>query len=132
MKVHTFRLKSGDELRESIQNFAKEHKFSAALVLSAVGALREVKLRMAGATPKKQEIKHFKEDFEVVSIQGTLSGKDCHIHISISDKNGRLVGGHLKEATVGVTAEVSLLELNDKKFLRKFDLKTGFNELVIK
>jgi len=33
---------------------------------------------------------------------------------------------------VGVTAEVSLLELPDKKFLREPDPETGFKELVIK
>ena len=106
--------------------------FSAGIILSVVGALKSVKLRMAGAAPKKQVIKSFSGDFEIVSIEGTLSKDDCHIHISLSDKNGAVVGGHLKEGVVVVTAEVSLLELTDRKFLREFDKETGFEELVVK
>ena len=132
MKIHIFRLKPDTKLRESIQNFAIKNKFTAGLVLSVVGALKEAKLRMAGATPKKQTIENLKGDYEIVSVQGALSADDCHIHISISDKDGKVVGGHLKEGTVAFTAEVSLLELPDRKFLREFDKETGFEELVVK
>lgn len=131
MKVHTFRLKPDTKLRESIQNFAKKNKFTAGLVLSVVGALKEAKLRMAGATPNKQEVKNLKGDYEIVSVEGTLSADDCHIHISTSDKNGKVVGGHLKEGVVATTAEVSLLELTDRKFLHVLDKKTGFEEIVV-
>ena len=61
-----------------------------------------------------------------------MSKDDCHIHICVSDKNGAVIGGHLKEGVAGVTAEVSLLELTDRKFLRKFDKETGFEELMVK
>src|SRR3989304_8913576 len=131
MKIHIFRLKPNARLRESIQNFAIKNKFTAGLVLSVVGALKEAKLRMAGATPKKQKIKNLKGDYEIVSVEGTLSADDCHVHISISDKDGKVVGGHLKEGVVAFTAEVSLLELPDRKFLRKFDKETGFEELIV-
>ena len=132
MKIHTFRLKPGALIRSEIQKYAKENDFSAGIILSVVGALQSVKLRMAGATPKKQIIKDISGDFEIVSIEGTLSKDDCHIHISLSDKNGAVVGGHLKEGVVVVTAEVSLLELTDRQFLREFDKETGFEELVVK
>src|SRR3990167_4524290 len=132
MKIHTFRLKPDTKLRESIQNFAKKNKFNAGLVFSVVGALKEAKLRMAGATPKKQTIKNLKGDYEIVSVQGTLSADDCHIHIAVSDRDGKVIGGHLKEGAVALTAEVSLLELTDRKFLREFDKETGFEELVVK
>lgn len=119
-------------LRKEIEQFAAEHNFSAGLVLSAVGALKSAKLRMAGATKESKTIVDFEGDYEIVSIQGTIAKDDCHIHISVSDKSGKVVGGHLKEGIVGVTAEVSLLELPDKKFLREPDPETGFKELVIK
>ena len=68
---------------------------------------------------------------EIVSVEGTLEQDNCHIHISVSDKTGKVTGGHLKEGIVRFTAEVALLELVDRKFLRKFDKTTGFDELVI-
>ena len=49
---------------------------------------------MAGATPDKQEIKTYNETHEIVSLVGTLSDNDCHLHISLSNKNGNVIGGH--------------------------------------
>lgn len=132
MKIHTFRLKSGAMFRAEIEKYAREKKFSAGIILSAVGALKDVRLRMAGATSKKQVIKNLKGDCEIVSIEGTLSKDDCHIHVSVSDKNGAVYGGHLKEGIVQITAEGSLLELSDRKFSRELDKETGFEELVVK
>jgi len=132
MKFHAFRLKTGANLRESIQQYAARNNFTAAIILSVVGGAKEVDLRMPGATPNKQTIKKLQGDFEIVSVQGTLSADDCHIHISLSDRSGKVFGGHLKEAVVRVTAEVSILELPDRKFLRQLDKETGFEELVLK
>ena len=132
MNIHTFRLKTGEKLKESLNNYSKKKNLSAAIILSVVGGAKEASIRMPGATPNKQTIKKIKGDFEVVSIEGTLSKHGCHIHISLSDKNGQVVGGHLKEMVVRVTAEVSLLSLNDRKFLRELDEETGFKEVSIK
>lgn len=132
MKIHTFRLKAGSKLRSGIQQYAKEKEISAGTILSIVGGTSLTNLRMPGAKPDKQDIKKFEGEFEIVSVQGTLSKKDCHIHISLGDKEGKVFGGHLKEAEVRVTAEVTILELTDRKFLRKLDKETGFEELVVK
>ena len=132
MKIHTFRLKTGQKLKESLNDYAYKKDLEAAIILSVVAGAKEASIRMPGATPDKQTIKKFKGDFEVVSTQGTLSKHGCHIHISLSDKNGQVIGGHLKEMVVRVTAEVSLLSLNDRKFLRELDEETGFKELSIK
>ena len=50
-------------MRADIQKYAKDNNFSAGIILSVVGALKSVELRMAGATPKKQVIKDLKGDF---------------------------------------------------------------------
>lgn len=131
VKIHIFRLKPNTNLRGHLQTYARKNGFSAGLVLSIVGCLKEVNLRMAAATPTKQIVKTYNEDFEIVSTQGTLSANDCHIHISVSNKKGGVIGGHLKEGVVGTTTEVALLELTDRKFLRKFDKETGFEELIV-
>jgi predicted DNA-binding protein with PD1-like motif len=45
---------------------------------------------MAGATPNKQEIKILEETHEIISLAGTLTGDDCHLHIG---GNGTFRGG---------------------------------------
>jgi hypothetical protein len=67
--------------------------------------------------------------FEVVSITGTVSPEDCHIHVSVSDKDGVCVGGHLKEGSiVKNTAEVVIGVFEDVVFERNQDDETGYAE----
>lgn len=87
---------------------------------------------MPGAKPDKQDIRDFEEDLEIVSVEGTLGSGDCHIHISVSRKDSSVIGGHLKEGIVRITAEVTLIELEDRKFNRELDSETGFKELSVK
>lgn len=71
--------------------------------------------------------------YEIVSITGTVSKNDAHIHISVSDNTGKTFGGHLKDGTVvDTTCEVVIYELKDYIFNRESDSFTGHDELVIK
>ena len=71
---------------------------------------------------------------EIVSLVGTLSSVGGHhLHISLSDKDGRVIGGHVfGELKVFTTAEVVLGECVDLVFDRDYDQQSGFNELVVK
>lgn len=54
------------------------------------------------------------------------------IHIALSDREGNVIGGHLKDGCiVKYTAEVVFGVFNDAVFERKLDRKTGFNELEV-
>lgn len=90
MKPLTFRLKQGQFLKEEIE--ARTKGVEAGVLLSVVAGLEVAVLRMAGATPEHQEIKRFKGPLEVVSATGTISSDGCHIHISVSDADGNVVG----------------------------------------
>lgn len=71
------------------------------------------------------------ERFEIVSLVGTLN-KDAHLHICLSDKDGKTVGGHvLGDLEVFTTAEVVIGEAAELQFSREMDARTGFPELVI-
>lgn len=130
MKQLTFRLKSGELLKEEIEKRTKT--IPAGVLLSIVGALENAKLRMAGATPGNQVIRNFEGPLEIVSGTGTISGDGCHIHISVSDAEGKVFGGHLKEGcVVGVTVEVVVGIFEDVKYSRTQDNTTGFKELDV-
>lgn len=132
MKQLAFRLKPGELLKEEIERRAVENQIKAGVLLSIVGGLQNVTLRMAGATPDSQVIKNFYERFEIVSGTGTISQDGCHIHISVSDKDGKVVGGHLKDGCkIAPTAEIVIGIPDDVTFKRVMDNETGFKELVI-
>jgi uncharacterized protein len=132
MKVHTFRLHPGADLKASIEAFVRGHAIEAGYIITCVGGLRQATLRLAGATPAKQDIQTYTAHFEITSLVGTVSRHGMHLHMSVSDSDGHCFGGHLKEGTVvDPTAEIVIGESDDTTYTRKMDEETGFNELVI-
>lgn len=78
------------------------------------------------------QVVHLSGRFEIVSLVGTLN-PDAHLHMCLSDKEGKTVGGHvLGDLEVFTTAEVVVGEAVDLQFTREMDVGTGFPELVVK
>ena len=78
-----------------------------------------------------QSVRAFAGNREVLSLVGTLGPDGAHLHASLSDGEGAVVGGHLVAATVFTTAEVVVHEVVGAHFSRKLDARTGFGELVV-
>jgi len=126
MKIHTFRLTKGQDLKTEIEKFSEDHKIKAGMVLACVGSLEKANIRMAGV--KEAEI--IEGPLEIISLTGTFGIEDSHLHIAVSDQNGKVLGGHLKEKSiVRTTAEIVIgeIELPDNYRSRsdhRFDQKT--------
>lgn len=132
MKTYAFRLHKGQDFKKEIIEFVKNKKIKAGIILTAVGCVDKVVVRMAGATPKKSDIRTFTEKLEVVSLTGTISQTDRHLHITLSRKNGDVIGGHLKgEAIVDTTMEIVIGELENISFTTELDTITGYEELKV-
>ena len=72
------------------------------------------------------------ERFEIVSLTGTVSRHGAHLHMSLADYQGNVVGGHVMEGCeVFTTAEIVLGECSGHVFTRQRDDETGFDELVV-
>lgn len=82
--------------------------------------------------PDVPQVIHLSGRFEIVSLVGTLN-PDAHLHICLSDAEGRTVGGHvLGDLQVFTTAEVVVGEATDLQFSREMDDRTGFPELEVR
>jgi len=128
MKTHVFRLSTGRDLKKSIEEYVGSEYIGAGYVLACVGGLSRVVLRMPGA----KEFMTIEEDLEIVSVQGTLSREGCHLHASVSNARGQVIGGHLSDGCiVRLTTEVGLAEDTRFYFGREFDTTTGFKELTV-
>ncbi|MDR0957289.1 MAG: DNA-binding protein [Candidatus Nomurabacteria bacterium] len=130
-KIFTLRLKTSEKLRATLQKFCADNGILAGGIVTCVGALSSATLRMAGATPTAQDVRTYDEDFEIVSLVGTLTDNDCHLHLSIANRDGAVIGGHLKEATINITTEIVILDDRDKIYATELD-DTGFTCLSIK
>lgn len=133
MKLHTFRIKPGNDLKQEIEKFVHDHHIQAGCILTCVGGLEQARMRMAGATPESQDIRTYEGDFEITSLVGTVSVNGVHLHIAISDSEGACFGGHLKEGTlIHPTAEIIIGEDENTTYTREPDQETGFDELVVR
>lgn len=133
MKSFAFRLKPGELLKEEIEKRCAELSIAAGVLLSIVGGVSSAVLRMAGSTHDNQTVKTFDGPFEIVSGTGTISKDGCHIHVAFSDKDGNVIGGHLKDGcVVQFTAEVVIGVFDDVVFERVFDEETHFPEFTVR
>jgi uncharacterized protein len=122
------RLHPGDDLRLGAVAMARDAGLLAPIIVTCVGSLSRVALRMAGVPATTL----FADDFEIVSFVGTLSPDGPHLHLAVSDASGRMFGGHAQEGSiVRTTAEIVIGELEDVTFSRSVDPATGWDELVI-
>lgn len=129
MDNYTFRLKPGDDLFESLEEFVHEKKIEAGCVLSGVGSLTRAVLRLAN----RSFYSEYEGYFEIVSLTGTVSVHGSHIHISISDGDGKTIGGHLVPGCkVYTTAEIVLAVFPNLVYRRELlDNDSGYEELVV-
>jgi len=132
MQTVIFRLKPGADLKSSIEEMVRRHSVKAGFIVTCVGGLQEATVRMAGATPTAQDIRTFNGDYEIVSLVGTVWVNGVHLHMSFSDSDGIVRGGHLKEGTfIRPTAEIVIGVDENAEMRREMDEETGYAELVI-
>jgi predicted DNA-binding protein with PD1-like motif len=128
MKIFALRLKPNQDLKESLKNFVISNNIEAGFILTTVGSLKQAALRFAN----QNDSKVLQDKFEIVSLVGTLSTHGIHLHITISDKDGKTIGGHLeKGCLIYTTAEIVIGVSEDFIFVRTVDENTGYKELEI-
>jgi predicted DNA-binding protein with PD1-like motif len=128
MENYTFRLKPGQDLFDSIQAFAHEKHIGAVCVLSGVGSLAHARLRSANRDFHSESDAHF----EIVSMTGTVSIHGSHLHIAVSDGDGKTMGGHLESGCkIYTTAEIVIAGFIDVIYRREFAENSGYDELMV-
>ena len=91
IKAHVIRLLPEMDLYQEIIKYLNINNIRAACILSCVGSLKKINIRTAtGFNYIERE-----EYFEIVSLVGSISCDRCHVHICLSDKDGKTLGGHL-------------------------------------
>jgi predicted DNA-binding protein with PD1-like motif len=129
MQTYSFRLKPGEDLKAEIEELVKQRRIEAGIILTCVGSLTDVTLRLANQDGPSNWHGHF----EVVSLVGTLSINGSHLHLSVSDSTGQTIGGHLLEGCkIYTTAEIVLGVMPDLRYVREPDPTFGYRELVVR
>ncbi|CAH1791309.1 unnamed protein product [Owenia fusiformis] len=121
VKLFPLRIKPDQDITKTLMGFKEKFKLNAAVVLTCCGSVTEASLRLDS---HPDEVKTFEQDFEIVSMQGTLYGDKAHLHISLSDKEGHVISGHVDgDLTVFTTAEIVLGDFSQDWIIE--ELKTN-------
>lgn len=127
MNYHCLRLHRGDDLLESIKVLAKQKHIRAGVVLSSVGCISRGRVRDASGVT----IREIEEHCEILSVNGTVSEKRCHLHIALSKEDLSCLGGHLcPGCIINTTCELVIAELPGQTIDVEFDPETGYDELI--
>ncbi|EDQ86056.1 uncharacterized protein MONBRDRAFT_34006 [Monosiga brevicollis MX1] len=135
-----FRAHPHEELVDVLKDVVTQHGLRAAFVQTCVGSIEKACLRLASANRENGEdfsdFLELDERCEICSLVGTLAVDEAgnfakHLHVTLADKAGRVVGGHVMSLQLFTTAEVVLGELTQAVFDRPLDPETGYDELTV-
>lgn len=127
------RLDAGEEIISSLRGICRSENITAASV-SGIGAVSRVEAGLYDVAEKKYRPYTFEKPLEITSLTGNVSSKDgdvcLHLHIAVSDCEGRCFGGHLNSAVISATCELFIRAL-PAVFGRYEDDATGLNLLKL-
>lgn len=126
---HAFRLKPGDNLTASLRHAFELAQTQAMAVVTCVGSLTQVAIRHAN----QPHATLYRGHFEITSLVGTIDAAGEHLHLTITDGEGRAFGGHLlpEDSAIYTTAEIVTLSLPQMRFERLPCAYSGYDELVV-
>ena len=128
-RLWVLRLRPGDDLVDSIMNFARQHSINAGGIVTCVGSLNHARLRYANQN-NYEDLDAKGKHFEIVSLVGTFSTTDRHLHLAVANEQGVIFGGHASSGNkVFTTAEIIIVEGLDWEFRREKDPDTTYPEL---
>jgi predicted DNA-binding protein with PD1-like motif len=126
-------LDSGESLIESMTRCAKDAGLQAASV-SGLGQLHNPSLAYFTSNPTdKPTVSSFPGYYELASLNGNITNNNgqyyTHVHGVLADQNFHGIAGHINNADVGLTVEITIVPLA-LAVERTVDAKTGFGPIV--
>ena len=95
MRTVALHLDAGSDVRRTLEALARSEN-ATGFVLSVVGNLAQA----AFQCPGKPQPTLLHGELEIITLQGTLSPAGVHLHLSFSDGECQVWGGHLEPGTV--------------------------------
>lgn len=112
-KVHVLIFETGDEVCDELLRFVRRTRIKSAH-FTAIGAFNRVVLGYFDWEKKEYVRIPVEEQVECLSFIGTVALENgepgIHAHIVVGKRDGTLMGGHLLEAHVRPTLELTLSE----------------------
>lgn len=95
MHAQAVHLPAGADVRRSLEQFAQQHN-RFGFVLSVVGNLSQA----CFGCPGRPAPTVLRGELEIITLQGTISPAGVHLHLSFSDADCQVWGGHLEHGSL--------------------------------
>ena len=122
-------LAKGDYINRTFESFA-EIKGVGCAWLNGIGALANPEIGYYSINDKSYHRKHFNGEFELTSLIGNITIKEgkpfAHTHITFSDTNYKVFGGHLFDAKITAAGEF-LMQLGNNNITREMNNEIGLS-----
>ncbi|MCD8154273.1 MAG: DNA-binding protein [Clostridiales bacterium] len=112
---YVLRVDRGEEILSKVKELCEKENIRVGSAVG-LGAVHRVTLGLFDTVKKEYHKKEFTGPMEVTSLVGNISTKEgetyLHFHINVCDEEMNVRGGHLNEAWVSATAEITITALN--------------------
>jgi len=130
---YVLRLESGDDILQSVRQFATAKRLSAGL-LEGIGSLSKVKLGHYDFKTRKYSYETFKDDLEILSLSGNIATMNreplSHVHVTLGRRDFSVIGGHMDEGSSANMVEIGVWKLPGRLVKAKDD-QIGLNVLQL-
>ncbi len=130
---YVIRLESGDDILQSLQQFATAKRLGASL-LEGIGSLSKVKIGHYDFKTKQYRYQTFEDDLEILNLSGNIANMNRqplpHVHVTLGRRDFSVIGGHLDEESSANMVEIGVLKLPGR-LLKAKDEQIGLNVLQL-
>ena len=120
-------LAKGDNINKTFESFA-EVKGVGCAWLNGIGALENPEIGYYSLEDKSYHQKTFKGEYELTSLIGNITLKEgktfSHTHITFSDTEFRVFGGHLFNANITAAGEF-IMQFGSDEINREMNAEIG-------
>ena len=120
-------LSKGDLINKTFEGYAESNNIGCAW-LNGIGAVEDPEIGYYSLNTKSYHRKVFSGDYELTSLIGNITIKEgkyfSHTHITFSDSNYQVYGGHLFDAKITAAGEFIMMR-GDKNINREMNLEIG-------
>ena len=131
--IYVVRLDAGEKIVETLKALCERDAIGGGF-FSGLGAVDEAEIGRFDPAMKDYAWIKLTGPREIVSLCGNITRVDgrpfIHAHIALGDNTFAVKGGHLKEAVVSVTCEITLTRFRDD-IGRMKDEASGFLKLAL-
>lgn len=127
-KVIMQRLKKGEDLLAELKRVCKDNDITRGSV-QVIGAMERAELGYYHQDRREYESFAIEHHVEILAGVGNVSILDddtfIHLHLTLSDKECRCLGGHAMAGNIIFAAEAIITDIPGEQLTRVFDEPTG-------